>query len=287
VDVRDLGGKAALVTGAASGIGRETALALARAGADLIVCDVDETGLEATAGTIRALGRAVTARRVDVADAAAMEEFAAAVHREREAVDILVNNAGVALGGEFLDTTLEDWRWIVSINLFGVIHGCHFFVPPMVKRGRGGHVVNVSSAAGFLAGRQLNAYATTKFAVFGLSEALREELREHRIGVSTICPGLVNTPITRSARLRGRAAQPGARETVIDIYERRAYGPERVAAAILRAIAADRGVVPVTPEAWTLYWIKRLVPGLATRLNRWADAAGERRAARAAAGPQG
>jgi NAD(P)-dependent dehydrogenase (short-subunit alcohol dehydrogenase family) len=274
----------ALVTGAASGIGRETALALARAGADLIVCDVDEAGLEAIAAAIGALGRAVSARRVDVADAGAMEEFAAAVHREREAVDVLVNNAGVALGGDFLDTTLEDWRWIVSINLWGVIHGCHFFVPPMVKRARGGHVVNVSSAAGFVASRQLNAYATTKFAVFGFSEALRDELMEHDIGVSTICPGLINTPITRNARLRGRAAQPGARESVVELYERRRYGPERVAAAILRAIARNRAVVPVTPEAWALYWIKRLVPGFAARLNRWANAEAERRIARAAAG---
>ena len=104
--MRDFGGKLALVTGAASGIGRETALALARAGADLVVCDVNEAALEGTAGAIRGLGRAVLARKVDVAHREEMEAFAAAVHREHAAVDVLVNNAGVALGGGFLDTTL-------------------------------------------------------------------------------------------------------------------------------------------------------------------------------------
>src|SRR6185295_669159 len=149
--------------------------------------------------------------RVDVANRDEMRAFAAEVHRERDAVDILMNNAGVGLGGGFLDTSLEDWDWIVGINFWGVVHGCHFFVPPMVARKRGGHVVNVSSAAGFVAGAQLAAYSTTKFAVFGLSEALRDELRPHRIGVTTVCPGLIDTPITMAARVRGRNANPRAR----------------------------------------------------------------------------
>src|SRR5207247_5638022 len=182
-----------------------------RAGADLVVCDLNEAGLEETAGMIRGLGRRVLARRVDVASRAAMGTFAAEVHREREAVDVLMNNAGVGLGARFLETSLEDWEWILSINLWGVIHGCHFFVPPMVARGRGGHVVNVSSAAGFLATAQLAAYSTTKFGVFGLSEALRDELRPHRIGVTAICPGIINTSITTTARMRGAVAGDAAR----------------------------------------------------------------------------
>jgi NAD(P)-dependent dehydrogenase (short-subunit alcohol dehydrogenase family) len=163
------GGKLGLVTGAASGIGRATAVALARAGADLVICDVNAAGLEETAGTIRGLGRQTLARTVDVARRDAMEAFAAEVHAAHPAVDILVNNAGVGLGGGLLDTTLEDWDWIVGINVMGVVHGCHFFVPPMVRRGRGGHVVNVSSGAAFAAPSSLVAYAATKFAVFGLS----------------------------------------------------------------------------------------------------------------------
>jgi NAD(P)-dependent dehydrogenase (short-subunit alcohol dehydrogenase family) len=275
MDVRDLHGKTALVTGAASGIGKATALALAKRGADLVVCDVDETGLAATAAAIEALGRNVFFRCVDVASRAQMQEFAAAVHERVPAVDLLINNAGVGLGASFRDTTLEDWDWIVSINLMGVVHGCHFFLPPMIARGHGGHVVNVSSAAGYVATEPLCAYATTKFAVLGLSEALREELERHRIGVTAVCPGIINTPITRTARLRGPAATPEARAQMVAFYERRNYPPERVAENILKAVQRNRAVAPISPEAWFLYYVKRLSPALLRVLNRWlARAAG-------------
>jgi len=277
-------GKIALVTGAASGIGRATACALARAGADLVVCDVNTEGLEETAAAIRSLERRVLARRVDVSRCADMQAFAAEVHGAYAAVDILVNNAGVALGGGLLDTALEDWDWIVPINLWGVIYGCHYFVPAMVARGRGGHVVNVSSAAGFLATAPLLAYATTKFAVFGLSEALRDELLPYHIGVTTVCPGIINTPITRSARMRGRMATPAGREALVTSYQRRNYGPERVADAILKAIVRNRAVAPVSPEAWIMYFLKRLAPGLTARVNRMAWARFERSIPAAASG---
>ena len=269
-------GKLALVTGAASGIGRATALAFARAGADLVVCDLNEAALEETAAAARALGRRVLARRVDVASRDDVRTFADAVHREHEAVDVLMNNAGVGLGGGFLETGLEDWEWVLSINLWGVIHGCHFFLPAMVRRGRGGHVVNVSSAAGFLAAAQLAAYSTTKFAVFGLSEALRDELLPHRIGVTTVCPGIINTSITRTARMLGRVNSEAARTALVSVYERRNYGPERVAAAILKAVARNRPVAPVSPEAWVMYHLKRLAPRLTARVNRSLQARLER-----------
>jgi NAD(P)-dependent dehydrogenase (short-subunit alcohol dehydrogenase family) len=197
-----------------------------------------------------------------------MRAFADTVHSKIEAVDILVNNAGVGLGGGFLDTTLEDWQWIIGINLRGVVHGCHFFVPKMVARKRGGHVVNVASAAAYLASEALCAYSTTKFAVLGLSEALRDELQPHGIGVTAICPGIINTPITGSARLRGKAALPGAREQMVAFYQRRNYGPERVAQAIVKAVARNAAVAPVSPEAWALYLLKRLSPGFTAWLNR-------------------
>ena len=196
MDTSNLTGKTVLVTGAGSGIGRETALAFARRGADLVVCDVNDAASARTAEDIRALGRKAASHVADVADAARMRALADAVHAEVEAVDVLVNNAGVGLGAAFLDTTLEDWDWIIGVNLRGVVHGCHFFVPKMVARGRGGHVVNVASAAGYLASEVLSAYSTTKFAVVGLSEALRDELAPRGIGVTAICPGIINTPIT-------------------------------------------------------------------------------------------
>jgi NAD(P)-dependent dehydrogenase (short-subunit alcohol dehydrogenase family) len=268
VDTSNLHGRTVLVTGAGSGIGRETALLSARRGADLVVCDVDEVGLEETERRARELDRSVFARKVDVADRDQMRAFADAVHAEVGTVDLLVNNAGVGLAARFLDTELEDWDWIVAINVIGVVHGCHFFVPKMVERGTGGHVVNLSSMAGFFATPALNAYTTTKFAVLGFSEALRAELQPHGIGVTAICPGIINTPITVSARARGAADDPKVRERLVRMYARRNYGPDRVARNILRAVERNRAVAPVAVEAWVAYALTRLSPRLAGRLAR-------------------
>jgi len=275
MDTTNLQGRLALVTGAGSGIGRETALLCARRGADLAICDVDEQGLASTEEAARALGRSAIARRVDVSDAEQMKAFADAVHGEAGPVDLLVNNAGVGLGAGLLDTTLEDWRWIVDINLMGVVHGCHFFVPEMVRRGTGGHVANLSSLAGFHSSPALLAYSTTKFAVLGLSEALREELHPHGIGVTAICPGVINTPITRNTRLRGQFDTPELRERTVRTYARRNYGPEKVAEKILRAVQRNRSVAPVAPEAWVGYGLKRLSPRAAGWVARRLAAAAQ------------
>ncbi|GIW42498.1 MAG: hypothetical protein KatS3mg076_3075 [Candidatus Binatia bacterium] len=260
--VDDFRGKTCVVTGAASGIGRETALAFAREAANLALCDLNEEGLEEVCELARREGVDAWGARVDVSKRDEMERFAASVHARVPAVDVLVNNAGVGLGASFLDTSLEDWEWILGVNLRGVVYGCHFFLPPMVARGQGGHVVNVASAAAFVATEPLCAYATTKYAVFGLSEALRQELRRARIGVTVVCPGIVNTPITRSSALRGLYARPGVRERMVEFYRRRNYGPERVARAIVRAVRKNRAVAPVSPEAWILYYAKRFLPSL-------------------------
>lgn len=265
MDVANLSGRRALVTGAASGIGRASALAFAQRGADLAICDLDLEGLGDTESRARALGSDVIAARVDVASAEEMQEFAARVHERVAAVDLLMNNAGVAVGARFLDTPLEDWRWIIDINVMGVVHGCQAFLPAMVERARGGHVVNVASAAGYLASQFLAAYATTKFAVVGLSEALRDEMRPHDIGVTAVCPGIIDTPITRASRLRGPIDTDGARDRMVDRYRQRGYTPERVARAVLRAVQRNRAVAPVAPEAWVMYWMKRFAP----RLTGW------------------
>jgi len=275
MNISDLSGKTVLVTGAASGIGKETALAFARRGADLAICDLDEDGLEAVAGEAEALGRKVLRRVVDVAERSAMEGFAGEVHVAVGAVDILMNNAGVGLGGGFVDTGLDDWDWVLGINVKGVIHGCHFFLPPMIER-RSGHVINVASAAGLVATEALAAYSTTKFAVVGLSEALRDELATHAIGVTTVCPGIINTPITQSSRMVGPLATEENRAEIVAAYQRRNYGPERVAANILKAVERNRAVLPVSPEAWGMYYAKRFFPGLLGKFVH-AMAARERR----------
>ena len=268
MDIRDLRGRTVLVTGSASGIGRESALAFARRGADLVLCDLNAKGLEETAEAIRALRQGTaTTDVVDVSSADQMARFAEAVHARVPAVDILMNNAGVAIGGAFLDTSLADWNWILGINVLGVVHGCHYFVPAMVKRGAGGHVVNVASAAGYVSNGGLSAYSTTKFGVVGLSEALRQELAPHGIGVTCICPGIIDTPITTVARLVGAAATDEVRKRMVESYRGRGYGPAKVALGVLHAVERNRAVAPITPEAWVMYYAKRFVPGLWERVN--------------------
>jgi len=268
VDVRELTGKTVLVTGAGSGIGRASAIAFGSRGADLVICDVNEEGLKQTEETLLALERSVLSRRVDVANPEEMAEFAEEVHRQVRAVDILMNNAGVALVASFLDTPLEDWDWLLRINLRGVIHGCHFFLPPMVSRGVGGHVVNVASLTAYLPNEVLAAYTTSKYAVLGLSEALRLERHSHRIGVTAVCPGVINTPLTANTRMRGAADAPGERERLAQTYQRRDYGPERVARNVLKAIQRNRTVAPISPESWIIYYLKRLAPGAVRALAR-------------------
>jgi NAD(P)-dependent dehydrogenase (short-subunit alcohol dehydrogenase family) len=264
--MRELRGKVALVTGAGSGIGRATALALADEGCKLVVCDVAEGPLQAVAAELSAKGALLLQARVDVSKRAEMEAFAAQVHALAPAVDVLVNNAGVGLSGGLLDTTLEDWEWILSINLWGVIHGLHFFVPKMVAHGAG-HVVNVSSGLGLVAAPEVLGYCTTKFAVTGLSESLRAELAPKGIGVSTICPGFIRTGIFRATRARGAAGEAKV-DKVAKLVEQRGATPEKVASAIIDAVQGDKGVVPVALEAWVSWWLKRYVPWVLPPLMR-------------------
>jgi NAD(P)-dependent dehydrogenase (short-subunit alcohol dehydrogenase family) len=268
MNTRDLSGKAVLVTGAGSGIGRATALEAARRGARVFVCDVDTRGLEETSRRAQEMERTVTAEKVDVSDAHAMSAFADRVHADVSALDILVNNAGVAVGARFVDTTLEDWRWIVDINLLGVVHGCHLFAPKMIERGRG-HVVNIASMAGYLPTEGSSAYVATKFAVLGLSECMRIELGRHGVGVTAICPGFIDTPIPQNARYRGPLGDSSLPKRVAEIFVRRGYSPERVAIAIFAAIQRGRTVAPVTPESWAAYLIKRLSPGVVYAFGDW------------------
>lgn len=259
----DLRDKLALVTGAGSGIGRETARALAAKGARVIICDVNDAALADVSSELGA--QCLLAERVDVSDREAMRAFAGNVHAAHGPLDILINNAGVGISSSVLNTTLEDWDWVIDINLKGVVHGLHFFLPPMVERGQRGHVVNVASLAGYFVSTGLSAYLTTKFAVFGLSEATREDLRGTGIGVSTVCPGVIKTNIVATSRYRGVEDTQAMSAHVDATYKKRNYGPERVAAAIVKAIEHNRNIVPVSPESWLLYYVTRLnVP-----LSRW------------------
>lgn len=264
---REFERKRVVITGAASGIGRATALAFARAGAELYVCDLVSECLPALEAELLAAGatRAHSAT-VDVGSRADMEGFCQLVCKSGSP-DVLVNNAGVGLAGGLLATSLDDWQWILNTNLNGVIHGCHFFAPKMIATGRG-QIINMASAAGYYNCEVMTAYGATKYAVIGLSEGLRAELAPLGVGVSVICPGFVNTPIVAHMRLRGAAYPESERESVQRFYQRRDYAPERVATAVLRAARDNPALLPVTPEAWALYTMKRVAPALGPRLLR-------------------
>ena len=268
-DRRPLERRLAVVTGAGSGIGRATAIALAASGAEVIAGDLNlETAKETV--ELAPADAQMHALSVDVADAAAMEEFAAIVEREHGVPSIIVNNAGIGIGGPFLDTTQGDWERIIAVNLWGVIHGSRLFARMMVDAGVEGQIVNLASLAAYTPSRALPAYSTTKAAVLMLSECLRAELAGAGVGVTAICPGIINTNITRTTHMVGvdPEQEHAMQERGARAYERRGYPPEKVGAAIVRAIETNPAVLPVTPEAHLARAMSQLTPGVLRALAR-------------------
>jgi NADP-dependent 3-hydroxy acid dehydrogenase YdfG len=248
--------RVAVVTGAGSGIGRATALAFAKQGARVAACDVDQARLDSLATELG--DRNLLVRKVDVSNRHAMELFAKDVHGLVPAADVVVNNAGVSVGGKFLETSLDDIDWLLGINLRGVIYGCHFFVPKMVARGTGGHVVNISSIFGIYPAPQVTAYVASKFAVRGFSLSLREELAEHNIGVTAICPGMINTRIVSDGRINGIASERQSK--MVDTFKRRGASPDVVARAILDAVEGNPAVRTVGADARFIAALQRFAP---------------------------
>ncbi|WP_035796040.1 SDR family oxidoreductase [Kitasatospora mediocidica] len=257
-------GPLVVVTGGGSGIGRATALAFAEQGSRVVVCDLDLDAAQRTAELASLLGPVATAYQVDVSDGPAMDAFALTVAAAHGVPDVLVNNAGIGHSGTFLQITEKEWQRVLDVNLWGVIHGCRAFGTLMAERGEGGHIVNLASAAAYLPSKILAAYATSKAAVLMLSDCLRAELAPAGIGVSAICPGIVNTNITRTSTFSGlSAAEQSAKQArASKLYARRGFPPEKVAAEIVRAVRTRKAVVPVTFEAKAARLLGRISPGL-------------------------
>lgn len=254
----ELRGATALVTGAGSGIGRATALALARRGAQVLCVDLDEATAKTTAESCRDRGVEAVAYRCDVADRDAVQALADQVGREHGPLGVLVNNAGVGMSGGFADMTLEDWDWIRSINLDGVVNGCHAFGPAMLAEGRG-QIVNMSSGLGYVMHASEVAYCTTKAAVLAFSRCLRADWRRNGVGVSAVCPGVINTPILDGTRFLGEMGTTEAQELATRAFSR-GHSPDVVADAVLRAIDKDRAVVPAGWEAQLGWFASKLLP---------------------------
>jgi NAD(P)-dependent dehydrogenase (short-subunit alcohol dehydrogenase family) len=200
--MEQLADKVALVTGAGSGIGAGMARAFAAEGMRLALADIEVEPVRALAAELRAFGTEAIAVQVDVASPEAVDALAERVLGALGSVHLVCNNAGVCQGGPVWEMTPNDWRWLLSVNLGGVINGCRTFVPRLIAQGEPAHIVNTASVGGFLSGATLGMYSTTKFAVVGYSEALAQELEPHGIGVSILCPGAVNTDLASSARRR-------------------------------------------------------------------------------------
>ncbi|RLU00741.1 SDR family NAD(P)-dependent oxidoreductase [Ketobacter sp.] len=260
--------KVALITGAGSGIGQATALELARRGAELWLVDINAAGLEDTAQQIQAAGGRCHTQVCNVGSSTEMKKLAKRVHEAHPALDILINNAGIGVAGRFVDTSLKTWNKVLDVNVKGVMLGCHLFAPNMIEQGRG-HIVNLASAAAFIAAKDMPVYSMSKSAVLGFSESLRADLHEYGIGVSAVCPGIINTPIVANAVFEGKLGQnEHVKSKAVDFYKKRNYTADKVALGILDAIEHNLAVRPISPEAWAMYWAKRWVPGVVDWLGR-------------------
>lgn len=254
--IKKLSGKQALVTGAASGIGRATALALGREHCRLFLTDIDGEGLRKTVDEISGAGGTVClARAFDVGDYRAMQEFAKDIHEQYRSLNILINVAGIALFSQIENMRHSDWEKVVKVNLWGVIHGLECFVPEMIRAGQGGHIVSVSSTAGLIGLPWHAVYAATKHAVVGISEVLRYDLRKHNIGVSVVCPGAVNTALVNTADIRSDNKENADKSR--KLFRKIAMTPEKVADKIIRAIRTDKFLVITSFDIKLFYFVKK------------------------------
>jgi len=252
-------GRRVFLTGAASGIGRATALLLARHGAELFLTDVNADGLEKTVTDIRALGAVVSEyRALDISDYDEVANFAADIHAGHPAMDAVMNIAGISAWGTVDQLTHRHWRSMVDVNLMGPIHVIECFVPPMVAAGRGGRLVNVSSAAGLVALPWHAAYSASKYGLRGVSEVLRFDLARHRIGVCLVVPGAVDTPLVRTVDIAGVDREDPRVARWIARFSGHAVTPEHAAEKILAGVVKNKFLIYTSADIRALYTFKRV-----------------------------
>ncbi len=268
--MKDLRNQVALVTGAASGIGKASSIEFARAGCNLVLADINEKGLEETARTIQSMGRKTITVLTDISKKEEVNNLAKRAVTEMGQVDVLYNNAGVASGGAMKDMPLADWEWQVDINFWGPIRLTHALLPHMIER-RAGHIVTTASMAGIVGVAGLAAYSATKFGMVGFSEALRAEVAGYGVDVSVVCPGYVKTNIAQASRFRGEHGKEikVVGEAGPELPSWYGYPPEKAARDIVRGVRKRKGYILIGPDARPLWEIKRLSPELYFRINRW------------------
>lgn len=266
--IRDLKDRWVLVTGSAVGIGYETALAFARQGANIVLSDINEIALQRARRDVEQLGVRCLSFTVDVSSEAAVGDFAAKVQAEVGAPDVLVNNAGIGYLGPFLHTPLSAWHQSLNVNVMGVVHCCHFFLPLMIAAGGARHLVNVASGAGITPGPNLSAYSASKHAVMGLSDALSMELDSSGVGVTVVCPGIINTDIVRNLANVSPAITQAQIERLQAHYRTVGVHPS-VVASIVRGVQRGQDIVLVGPLARSMFHLKRFSRRLMRLATIW------------------
>lgn len=277
--------KKCLITGAASGIGRATAVAAAAEGAHLILTDIDAAGLEAVVTLIRQQGGQVLDwRALDIADYPAVRAFADDVQRQVGSLDILMNIAGIAIWGSVETLAHSQWRRCIEVNLMGPVHVIECFLPPMIAAKRGGALVNVASAAALFPLPWHGAYSASKFGLRGVSEVLRQDLRRHGIHVCLVCPGAVDTGLVNTVQIAGIDLNHPAAQALRRDFQKHAITPEQAAQAILQGVRQRRWMVFTSPDIRIGYWFQRkwawpferVMAWLNNRLHKVAQAAAVR-----------
>ena len=250
--MRYLRGKNAVITGSASGIGRATALEMAREGMNVVIADVNEAGMEETAAQARDLGAKAAVKKTDVSKKVEVKALVDFAIEEFGGIDIMMNNAGVGVITEMRDLSLEkDWEWIVGINFWGTVYGCHYVLPHMIQRGSG-HIINVSSAAGIFTVPGGAAYSATKFAVVGMTEVLTAEVARLGIGVTCVCPAFVKTSIAEGSRTSGLKEMDLSKA-----FDYWGQMPEKTAVKILKGVKKNKRLLLPTIDAKIFYFLKR------------------------------
>jgi NAD(P)-dependent dehydrogenase (short-subunit alcohol dehydrogenase family) len=259
--IKDLNGREVFITGAASGIGRATALACAARGARVHLTDISADPLgEAAREIIARGGRTGLVQAADISDHDAVKALADTLTTEFGAMDVLMNIAGIAEWGAIQRTPHESWRRVIDVNLMGPIHVLEYLTPPMIDAGRGGYIINVSSAAGIIGLPWHAAYSASKFGLRGLSEVLRFDLARHRIGISLVCPGGVDTGLTETVKLAGVETTGPEFSKARKRFQRRAVTPEQAAESIIKGMGRGRYWVYTSRDIRLIHWVQRVFP---------------------------